>query len=53
MLLKHDDSTEELKKGKGKKFVTRVKQIFYQAYKSAYNDNDNNKNSPDFQMALA
>jgi len=30
-----------------------LKQIFYQAYKSAYNNNEDNKNSPNFQMALA
>jgi hypothetical protein len=30
-----------------------LKHVFYQAYKNAYNDNDNNKNSPDFQMVLA
>ena len=30
-----------------------LKHIFYQVYKNAYNDNDNNKNSPDFQMVLA
>jgi DNA repair ATPase RecN len=30
-----------------------LKQLFYQAYKSAYNDNEDNKNSPNFQMALA
>jgi flagellin-specific chaperone FliS len=34
--------------------VENLKRIFYQAYKSAYNDNDdNNKSSTDFQMALA
>ena len=32
-----------------------IKQMFYQAYKEAYNDNDNedSKTSTDFQMALA
>ena len=30
-----------------------LKQLFYQAYKIAYNDNEDNKNSPNFQMALA
>jgi len=31
-----------------------LKQIFYQAYKAAYNDNEdnNNKHSADFQMTL-
>jgi hypothetical protein len=33
-----------------------LKQMFYEAYKEAYNANDNNedsKNSTEFQMALA
>ena len=30
-----------------------LKQLFYQAYKCAYNDNEDNKYSPNFQLAVA